>query len=237
MIHNVQIRIKTAENDKLHSDSSSSSSAGGFRCLYFIKFPQICIKCGKKWQLRLWLPFGGGGNAKTSPGHNFSLSVCPWSYSIRLRLYKMAQRKYSLCSNSFEMLSLSNTMKWRKFCQTKSVHIQTTICGWRNLRRTFFLVRSLAVFCFGCCCILGGKCEFAFQFVSTFSRDKMLFVAKWSIIKLNYLMINLGMHILKVYKVEEVQFLLSHIGWFCLYQKLQGKSVLWKTLPSNQKPN
>lgn len=148
MIHNVQIRIKTAENDKLHSDSSSSSSfsAGGFRCLYFIKFPQICIKCEKSDSLRLWLPFGGGGNTKTSPGHNFSLSVCSWSYSVRLRMYKMAQLKYSLCSNSFEMLSLSNTMKWTELCQAKSVHIQTTICGWRNLRRSFFLAHSLALF-------------------------------------------------------------------------------------------
>lgn len=72
--------------------------------------------------------------------------------------------------------------------------------------------------------VQGRKCEFTFQFVSTFSWvEKVLYVVKWSIIKLNYLMINLGMHILKVYKVEEVQFLLSHNGFSRVPKRVRGR--------------
>lgn len=72
-------------------------------------------------------------------------------------------------------------------CHAKSVRIQTTICGLGHHGLRFSRERA------------GGQYEFAFEFVSTrfFLPEKMLFAVKWSIIKLNYLMINLGMHIFK----------------------------------------
>lgn len=147
------------------------------------------------------------GSAKTSCLAITSLfSVCTWSFvHFTVPWFRIASGRILSISNSFDAETVM-WWEWRKFsCQVKK---------WLAYKQLFVveMVFSLIFSHFG---VKGWEGEFAFHFVSTFSWRKCSLWAKWSIIKLNYLMINLGMHTLKLYKVEEVRIVVeSYIEFY-----------------------